>query len=96
MAHKVAAEAPGPREDNGGKFDLQDAVAKLDGEGDNQLGTGDMRMEDLHARGRLENQLACCKVVQADLRSPLKLPPSPVLMYIWNILRWSLWRFVTL
>ena len=51
MAHKVAAEAPGPREDNGGKFDLQDAVAKLDGEGDNQPGTGDMRMEYLHAHG---------------------------------------------
>ena len=65
MAHEVAPEAPGPREDNGGKFDLQDAVAKLDGEGDNQPGTGDMRMEDLHARGRLEQQLACCKVVQA-------------------------------
>ena len=51
MAHKVAAEAPGRREDNGGKFDLQDAVAKLDGEGENQPGTGDMRMEDLHAHG---------------------------------------------
>ena len=44
---------------------MQDAVVKLDGEGDDQPGTGDMRMEDLHARGRLEQQLACCKVVQA-------------------------------
>ena len=51
MAHKVAPEGPGPREGNGGKFDLQDAVAKLDGEGDNQPGTGDMRMEYLHAHG---------------------------------------------
>ena len=23
-------------------------------------------------------------------------PPNPALMYIWNILRWSLWRFVAL
>ena len=73
----MAPEAPGPREDNGGKSDLQDDVAKLDGEGDNQPGTGDMRMEDLHARGRMERQLACCKVVQSRFVVVLEAATEP-------------------